>query len=88
MIEYNVRKKGASVYVVPTTANTRGSDKTIIINVTGSVSSAPYFTDDWKTTLRVFFSSSALSFEKAGNSTVAIGTVKKDIITVKLMAAW
>ena len=86
-MEYKVRKKGASVYSVPTTAKTRGSDKTIIITVTGSVSNAPYLTEDWNTSLRVSFSSSALSFEKAGNNTVAMGTVKKVIITVKLTAA-
>lgn len=71
---------------MPTTANTSGSDKTMISKVTGMVSNAPYLIEDWNTTLSVSFFVYALSFEKAGNSIVVMGTVKKVITIVKLTA--
>ena len=64
-----------------------GFDRTITAIVAGTRSKAVYLVEDVKMFFRSSCSFLGLSFEKAGNSTVAIGNVKNVSSTAKLIAA-
>ena len=87
LVTYKVKKRGAKVHFCPNKVLIMGSDRTITAIVAGTSSKAVYLTAVAKMSFSSCFSFCGLSFAKAGNSTVAIGNVKKVSSTAKLVAA-
>ena len=82
----NARNNGAAVYSTPKSVEIAGCERTMTTAAAGTTRSAAYFTENWKTFLRVSRSFSGSSLEKAGNSMVVMGEAKKVIRTAKFMA--
>ena len=86
IMTYNVRKKGAESHLSPYIVLMMGCDNTIMAIVAGTKNRAVYLTEAAKTVLRSWRSFRGLSFEKAGNRTVEMGTTKKVNRTAKFVA--
>jgi hypothetical protein len=85
-IESSVKKSGVEAYALGKSVETAGSDKHIMIMVTGTTISEAYLTENWKMFFRVSLSFFASSLENAGNSIVITGVAKKVIRITKFPA--
>ena len=77
----SARNSGALAYLSPNSVEIACCNRAMTMAATGATRSAAYFTENWKTLLKVSWSFFGFSLEKAGNSMVATGVAKKVIRT-------